>query len=398
MKRLTAWFGLRPVQWLVLFILCVTVGYAQQQYSRLQQVESALSHQLPARVREAFSDIYTNENPEQLIVSRINQDLARSRHFQKAHACMIELVALNSPDPERFWPFGSLLAIHWQWEERQYQSVISVGCQAGLPQLLARGLVLSLVLVGVIALLPGPITVARREWISRLLQEGSNLMQAYAGTAELDRLNSAQQVSLAQWVDSGVCTARQALVSFNPQLLSELDERQLEWLQVGLKHSNGNFEVALQVARSEDQLSFDIARGRLSVHGVSLTLPKTPYFYYLWYASRRVQTEGTENGWTMNPSVQRPNQDGAQQLILWMEMADGHRKAINDLKQNGLRAKTLDQNRNKIKEELVSVLGENLAAPFLFETERDTKTGRCRYRLVLPATQITFENLLEITR
>lgn len=395
MKRLTTWLGLRPVQWLVLFSLSVTVGYAQQQHSRLQQVESALSHQLPARVKEAFSDIFTNEDPEQLIVSRINKDLERSGNIQQAQACVIELVALNSPDSRSFWPFGSQLAIHWQWEERQYQSVISVGCQAGIPQLLGKGLVLSLILVGAIALLPGPITGVRREWISRLLQEGSNLVQAYAGTGEVDHLNTVQQRSLAQLVDSGVCTARQALVSFNPRLLSDLSEQQLQWLQVGLKHSNGNFEAALQVARCEDQLLFDLASGRLSVHGLSLTLPKTPYFYYLWYASRRVQTEGSENGWTMNPSVQRPDHEGAEQLIQWMELADGHRKAINDLKQHGLRAKTLDQNRNKIKEELVSVLGENLAAAFLFETERDSKTGRSRYRLVLPASQIIIENMLE---
>ncbi|WP_439135085.1 hypothetical protein [Pseudomaricurvus sp.] len=395
MKALMNACSQRLVQWLLLFGLCVLVGYGQQQYSRLQQIETALSQQLPARVRETFSDLYSNDDPEPLIVSRINEDLARSGSQERVQACVIELIALNSPDNQAWWPFGQQLAISWQWDERQYRSLLSVGCQTQMPQLLGTGLLLSLGLMGLICLLPGPISAARQQWMSRLLQEGSSLVQGYAVTSEVDRLNPAQQQSLWTLVDSEVCTARQALVSFSPLLLSDLSEDQLDWLQVGLRQSNGNFETALQVARSENRLVFDIVGGGLTVHGVPLSLPRTPYFYYLWYASLRLQTEGAENGWTINPSVQRPDHQAAEQLIEWMEQADGHRKAINDLKQNGLRAKTLDQNRNKIKEELVSLLGETLAAPFLFETERDPKTGRSRYRLALPASKIEIRETSE---
>ncbi len=48
----------------------------------------------------------------------------------------------------------------------------------------------------------------------------------------------------------------------------------------------------------------------------------------------------------------------------------------------------LDQNRSKVKEELVRVMGEELAAPYLFRMERDPATARYRYRLALDPERI----------
>ena len=81
-----------------------------------------------------------------------------------------------------------------------------------------------------------------------------------------------------------------------------------------------------------------------------------------------------------------------------MQHYGGHGKAINDLQSNGLKAKTLDQNRSKIKDELVSVLGETLAADYLFETARDAQSGRSKYRIKLPPEAITgVEEVSEIS-
>jgi len=53
----------------------------------------------------------------------------------------------------------------------------------------------------------------------------------------------------------------------------------------------------------------------------------------------------------------------------------------------GLKGKTLDQNRNKIKTELQRVL-EGLACDYLFDSERDERTARYRYSLKLPASKL----------
>ena len=71
-----------------------------------------------------------------------------------------------------------------------------------------------------------------------------------------------------------------------------------------------------------------------------------------------------------------------------MKTHDGHQKAIKELEAHGVRAKTMDQNRNKVKEELIKVLGESVAEQYLFETRRDSRTGRNHYRLKTSATKI----------
>jgi len=47
-----------------------------------------------------------------------------------------------------------------------------------------------------------------------------------------------------------------------------------------------------------------------------------------------------------------------------------------------------DQNRNKIKDCMTAILGEDLAENFLFESKRDFNTGRYSYRLALKVDKI----------
>jgi hypothetical protein len=63
-----------------------------------------------------------------------------------------------------------------------------------------------------------------------------------------------------------------------------------------------------------------------------------------------------------------------------MRCFGGHARAINELELHGLKAKTLDQNRNKIKDEMLAYFGE-LANPYLFQKSRDPKTGRYQHQL-----------------
>jgi hypothetical protein len=110
---------------------------------------------------------------------------------------------------------------------------------------------------------------------------------------------------------------------------------------------------------------------------------KTPLFYYAWYALKRVQSAG----WMLNPPSNRPDREQGSELAELMWKYKGHAKAISELEQHGLRAKTLDQNRSKLREELVATLGPTLAEHYLFDTEKDA-LGRLRYRLKSTATQI----------
>ncbi len=162
----------------------------------------------------------------------------------------------------------------------------------------------------------------------------------------------------------------------------ELQEGQQAWLMTALGQGLA-LEQALEVARAEAQLRFDLKNGRVVVHGLPVKLPKTPLFYYHWYAERKVQQLPAYT----NPPQNRPDREQGKQLAATMEHHQGHRRAINDLREAGLKSKTLDQNRNKLKEELQSVLGD-LAEPYLFESHRDARTARYRYELRLPAQQI----------
>ena len=65
------------------------------------------------------------------------------------------------------------------------------------------------------------------------------------------------------------------------------------------------------------------------------------------------------------------------------EKYGGHAKAASEPQEKGLRAKTLDQNRSKIKDELVRHLCEELALPYLFDVQRDLRTARFNYRISL---------------
>lgn len=133
-------------------------------------------------------------------------------------------------------------------------------------------------------------------------------------------------------------------------------------------------------------LSFDLKTHSVLIDNTHITLSKTPFFYYLWYAQRRVDV--IQDGWYINPAVDKADLVTAQTLINLMQTFGGHSRAINELKKHGLRARTLDQNRNKIKEELSAVFSEELAAMYLFESQRDRKSGRFAHRISLPKERI----------
>jgi hypothetical protein len=128
----------------------------------------------------------------------------------------------------------------------------------------------------------------------------------------------------------------------------------------------------------------------LQLHGLDVPVSGTPLFYYAWYAMARQQEEG--KGWITNPATNRPDPAAGRELIKLMSHYDGHARAINDLERAGLKARTLDQNRSKIKDEIVAVLGEELADAYLFEASKHPNGIQMRYRLRVAAHAIKIVN------
>jgi hypothetical protein len=166
--------------------------------------------------------------------------------------------------------------------------------------------------------------------------------------------------------------------------VAELSPRQIDWLVWGLKNRRGDLDDGLAVARAPDLVEIDLRRGSLRIHGVDIPVNKTPLFYYAWYAHHRLRGDG----WLTNPQSNKPDKSAGQELAHLMWSCAGHAKAAAGAEEIGLKAKTLDQNRSKIKQEIVALLGESLSAAYLFDERKDPRTGRMSYRLRVPPAEV----------
>ncbi len=166
------------------------------------------------------------------------------------------------------------------------------------------------------------------------------------------------------------------------EALSQLDERQIQWFSWAYQKF-GSQRRALEVAQQPDTLVFNLSEKSLCIRGVEIHLPKTPLFYYYWYAQRCAR----ELPAYTNPAADKPDRVCGQELANIMAANNGVDRTITELRLVGLRSKNLDLNRNKIKEKLQGELGD-LAQYYLFETQRDVRTARYQYRLTLNADAV----------
>ncbi len=372
----------QPLLW---FVLLLALGFASQHYGNRQQVAHSLARWLPAEAVHALKDVYGRGDPVIQFVQRTNRDLL---YQLRGDQCVVQLQQLYGGKHISWWPFRTL--IPWREGGTIHQALFSVRCDTRWLPLLVWSLLFAALIAGMGRLLPAPLSASRVTWLRQLLLEGGSWQQAWADSRRVLQWSPAHQQMLSLLSGSWKLPLRSVLPALRAAGFEHFDARQLQWLQVGLQQSQGDLYQALQVAQAEDELLFNADHGALTLHGVSITLSSTPYCYYLWYASLRQQDPA--GGWYVNPSIQRPDTTMAASVSDLMEQCGGHRKAINELQQHGLRAKTLDQNRNKIKDELVAVVGEDLAADYLFESERDPYTGRSRYRLA--ASKVRIHGLL----
>ncbi|MBU2097965.1 MAG: hypothetical protein KKD00_04330 [Gammaproteobacteria bacterium] len=326
-------------------------------------LQNDLAAQLPERLSEALRYSFADSEVFVHVDRQIRDDLADIRFdglLPVLEACTTQLLRVSQQAPEfsDATPRSRLLVVNWSRGSEVDQAEFLLDCELDLPVLLGANIVMALLMMSCWWLLPAPMSASEKKLHDKLT--GENIPAVYVRHI----LQKMQPADLAAAADD-------------------------PWFFLAMQRyarADISLDKALSIVAAEPALYFHHSSHHVVIHGVSIALPKTPYFYCTWYAMQRQQN--IRDGWILNPAADRPDHAHAAALITLMENFGGHQKAINDLKENGLRSKILDQNRNKIKDELVAALGEALAAGFLFETERDMRSSRYRYRLSCPPESI----------
>jgi len=377
--------------WLGLMLVFSGLAYWQARASAARDFAAALQATLPGKLDQALRYGFSEADLPERVVQNINADLSTLRpagampFIKQCRAQVVRLMG-EAPPGFRAGTGGSAVTfrVPWLLGERQQYTDFALDCDTRWPLLFGTQSLLAAVVTFLLALLPVPVSATCLRELQALRETGMPAAEALPVARQLQKLGTVQR-DLYIRLQQDFHGRLPALLDWLQQpSLAGLDATQVQWLHKAYACSGGDLTTAAAVAASPAQLEFFPEGNRVRVHGLEVPLAKTPFFYYLWYA--RLRRGG--DGWQLNPAVNRPDRDVADELVALMEAGGGHAKAINDLRENGLRAKTLDQNRNKIKDELIAALGEDLAERYLFQAERDPKSSRYRYRLALDGAAI----------
>jgi len=368
------WFGL---------LLAVVLAY----FTATQKLGTELKQHLPTVVNKALED---NHGFQQKVVpyllEQLNADLALIP-IQPTSLLISHCSATLSQIGEGAAPKDSQTM---QWLSGTHQRFASVELQCSLngTGIASIAAVIILLLLSLVWLVPVPVTAQRQTFIAKALQSGSDLAEALALSVPLQAAVSEQRLLfLDQLLQQHFSFAdAMALALCSSEHWDPFCD--LQWLKLGWQMSSGDCGKAFQIAKAPAVLEFLVSDSCVVVHGVTIELPRTPLLYYYWYANQRLKTA---EGWVLNPASNKPDQLLAQDIIVLMEQWQGHKKAIQDLQEQGLKAKTLDQNRSKIRDELMSVLGAELAHPYLFDSQKSVRTGRFSYRLMTAPELVVLE-------
>lgn len=355
MSSLRSWWWALPLTLLFLAVSALSAWMGVR-----LPVERALSAHMPAALSDAMRFSVNEQSVLRLVSQQIEADLGALETRGRVSVlrnCEIHLNSLDASgqaDGYEGVNRWQRIPVAWIRGGRSLEAEFALHCQWHAPALFGFNLMLALLTMAVILSLPA--AVGERELRVRklLLGAGFDVAQVSQLVRQLaDRLDT----DTVRWLR---CACR----------LAEQHGHDIEWVKA--------------VAQAENTVTFEHDRHCVTIHGVEVTLSKTPYFYFAWYALLRLQGEG----WVLNPASNRSDVSSAAMLIDLMHAHGGHKKAINELVAHGVRGKLLDQNRSKIKDELVAVLGEDLGTDYLFEAERDLRSGRYRYRLRVPPRSI----------
>lgn len=370
-----------------------TLNYQLSLNSAASKLEQELAKALPEKIIGAGINDSHHEILNDFLVSRINQDLASipiKGRFTSIQYCQAQVQSLygksyNSPDSAM-----RTITLRWSVNEHPHSMSLALHCQANWPSLLFSQFILALFSAAMLTTISKPLQTANKHLVSVLIANGRSRSDAMSLIAVTNHSSPEQIQALNIVVENTPQHTATLLTCLKDGGLKNISADQLTWFNHALQTYPEQLDEAIRICLAPPTLSLYPATGRVVIHGIEIKLPATPFFYYFWYARRRQKNIDNSDGWFINPPSNRADRNVDSELIALMQQYGGHYKAINDLEEKGLRAKTLDQNRSKIKDELIQVLGETLAAPYLFDMERDPQTARFKYRLATHPADIAF--------
>jgi hypothetical protein len=373
--------------WLLLSILLAVFIFAASQSVLQDAVQEQVRRHLLLTLDEAhFGNAQDGENDKaalQRIGQQMNtqlQDMVVHRWYSPQKQCVVSLqrfddVAINDQ------PMQKNITFTLPRNQMEREIVVGLSCSPNWQGAAAISALLGFFFLVISLLVPPPLSKVHRQWINYVLERGYSGMEAFAMVHRYEAasltMNTTQLVCLEQMHDSARRNFAAVLKVVTDDRVATLGETGIDWFLLGLRGDPDRVTDALALAAAMDYVEINLQEMTLSVRGLPVPIGGTPLFYYAWYAMRRQDGDG----WITNPASNRPDLVLARELVELMSRYNGHGKAINDLERTGLKARTLDQNRSKIKDDIVAALGEKLATAYLFEASRHPDGIHMRYRL-----------------
>lgn len=380
--------------WLLLSILLAVFMVAASQAVLEEAVHEKVRQHLLLTLDEAHFGNAQDGGNDQEALQRIGQqmntalqDLVVNHWYASQKECVVRLrriddVTINDENMQH----DIIVSLPRNQIEREI--VVGLTCSTSWQGAGAISVLLGFLFLVISLLVPPPLSKAHRQWINYLLERGYSGMEAFAMVhryaASSLVMNATQSVCLEQMHDSEQRNFGSVLKVVTDDRVAALGEVEVDWFLLGLRGDPDRVSGALELASATDSVEIDLHEMKLSIRGLPVPIGGTPLFYYAWYAMRRQDGDG----WITNPASNRPDTVLARELVELMSRCNGHGKAINDLERTGLKARTLDQNRSKIKDDIVAALGEKLATAYLFEASRHPDGIHMRYRLQVDSRHI----------
>jgi hypothetical protein len=371
--------------WILTLTAIIVGSLWHAEYSLLNDFRLRLGPQIAEKALTAELYSPRDSRVKQYIASRIATDLGNICHeqwYSPLKKCYVTVSNFNSQ--QMSVTQAPRQSLSFTTDKAEGFIALGIHYTVNWPYLLLSRLVIFGVAFYLIRILPPPLSPRRTKWLRRLLDEGVDKVESLKLTKPLDKVSQTQLDFLEKLVDEKRLDIPRAIALARDSRILKLSPEQQRWFWCAMERSEQNVDAAMAVGTSAPSLCFKPLTMTVCIHGIDITLAATPFLYYYWYALQRKAATADTGGWFINPPVNRADWINHQSLLALLEKYGGHGKAVNDLKTKGLRAKILDQNRSKVKEELIRVLGDELAQSYLFDTERDARTARYRYRLSLP--------------
>ncbi len=375
-------------QWitaLAISLISCLLLYSLSHYSLEQKLQQRISQHL----QNTLSPIlFSNDNGRindsialKQISNQINislENFIQNYWFSAQKNCQVQLQTLDGIDIESTEQRLNTINFNLQYNKIARGIQLNYQCQTNIPAYLTLVLLVIVLLAILRKFKPATLSAEARLWLKYLSNRGYTYKQARVAIQNYN--NEQLAFSAEQWVEfkqyhqpkkNNAANIIQLLNSDRYKQLSPLNK---QWFAYGFLTQD--IEQAWKLADTKDEIVVDLTSNNLSIRGVTIAIRKTPLFYYAWYLQQRTLNDG----WILNPRSDKSDFEQGKIISELMSQFNGNEKAIRDLENNGLKAKTLNQNRSKIKMELIDNLGENLAQAYLFESKKDAKSDRVHYR------------------